>query len=483
MQNYDVIIVGGGAVGCAVAYTLSQYDLKVALLERNGDVAMGTSGKNSAVVHAGFNNRPGSLMAHLCVDGNQHFAEICHRLDVPYRACGKLVVGFDDQDMEILRGLVETGRQNGCRGLELIDQAEMQRLEPGMGGVGAMFSKSTAITNPFLYTIHLCEAAMLGGVECFMNQEVCKIEPQPNGFAVLTQTETYRCKTLINAAGLYSDKVAAMAGDDRFCIYPCRGEYLILDQHASTMISRPIYPAPHKGVGGLGVHLTTTMSGNVLIGPNAEYIDDKNDYATKPAVLEQLFAEAQQLCPQLTRNLIIGQYTGIRSKLVAKGEKNFGDFIIEESDRVPGLINLIGIESPGLTASLPIARMVADIIGRKQELRPNGQFQAEYRGPVRFREQSREAQDALIAQNPDYGEIVCRCESVTKAEIVQALHNPLGAHSIVSIKNRLRATMGRCQGGYCTPKIVNLMMEELGVAPQEIDFRHSGDMPFPGRVK
>ena len=168
---------------------------------------------------------------------------------------------------------------------------------------------------------------------------------------------------------------------------------------------------------------------------------------------------------------------------MAKGEKNFGDFIIEESDRVPGLINLIGIESPGLTASLPIARMVAEILGRKQALRPNPGFQAEYRGPVRFREQSREEQDALIVQNPDYGEIVCRCESVTKAEIVQALHNPLGARSIVSIKNRLRATMGRCQGGYCTPKIVNLMMEELGVGPEEIDFRHSGDLPFPGRVK
>lgn len=483
MKKYDAIIVGGGAVGCAIAYTLSQYDLNIALLERNPDVAMGTSGKNSAVVHAGFNNRPGSLMARLCVEGNQNFASVCRRLDVPYRACGKLVVGFDEQDMDILRGLVKGGRENGCRGLELIGSEEMRRLEPGIGGVGAMYSKDTAITNPFLYTIHLCEAAIRNGVECYMNHEVTDVRREGKSFVLAAGGEEFSCGVIINSAGLFADRIAAMAGDDRYHIYPCRGEYLILDQHAGTMISRPVYPAPHKGVGGLGVHLTTTMSGNVLIGPNAEYIDDKNDYATRPEVLETLFAEAQQLCPQLTRNLIIGQYTGIRAKLVAKGQANFGDFIIEESDQAEGLINLIGIESPGLTASLPIARMVAEILGHKTELRPNERFQAEYRGPVRFREKSREEQDALIAENPAYGEIVCRCEMVTRAEIVQALHNPLGAHSIVSIKNRLRATMGRCQGGYCTPKLVNLMMEELGLEPQEIDYRRPGDTPFPGRVK
>jgi glycerol-3-phosphate dehydrogenase len=231
------------------------------------------------------------------------------------------------------------------------------------------------------------------------------------------------------------------------------------------------------------VHLTTTIDGNVLIGPSAEYIGSKEDYASTQTMMDDLFREAQQLLPILRPEMIIGAYTGIRAKLVPKGQANYGDFIIEESKTVENLINLIGIESPGLTASMPIAEMAADLVKAKRVLPKKPSFKAEYRGPVVFAALDAEKQDALIARDPDYGSIVCRCKTVTKAEIVQALQNPLGVQSLVGVKNRVHATRGRCQGGYCMSKITDLFIKELGIAPENIAFRRPGDMPFLGYVK
>jgi glycerol-3-phosphate dehydrogenase len=483
MKDFDIVIIGGGAVGCAAAYVLSRYDLRIALLERNPDVAMGTSGKNSAVVHAGFNNKPGSLMARLCVAGNKRFEDICGTLDVPYRKTGKLVIGFNDEDMGIVDRIIADGARNGSIGLRRIDRAEMDGLEPGIGGVGAMFSSNTAVFDPFLYTIHLCEAAMRNGASFFMDTGLAAVRKEKGKFILQTNREDYRCEILLNSAGLYADRVSAMAGDDSFTIYPCRGEYFVLDTAAAELISRPVYPVPRKGVGGLGVHLTTTVDGNVLIGPSAEYIEDREDYATSRGMMDALFREAKALLPALERDMIIGAYTGIRPKLVPKGQANYGDFVIEESPQVENLVNLIGIESPGLTASVPIAEMVAEIIGRKRGLGINAAYQAEYRGAHPFAELDGGTQRTLIAENPDYGEVVCRCKTVTRAEVLRALRNPLGVKTIVGLKNRLHTTMGRCQGGYCLAKIANIIMEEFKIPPEDIVYRHQGDDPFPGAVK
>jgi glycerol-3-phosphate dehydrogenase len=274
-----------------------------------------------------------------------------------------------------------------------------------------------------------------------------------------------------------------MAGDTSFTVYPCRGEYFILDTAASALLSRPVYPVPRKGVGGLGVHLTTTIDGNILIGPSAEYIDDREDYATTRGMMDNLFQEAQILLPSLRRNMVIGTYAGIRSKLVPKGQVNYGDFVIEESRKVENLINLVGIESPGLTASMPIAEMVAGIIKTKRAVRENTAFKAEYRGQPIFASLDEKTQDELIERDADYGEIVCRCKNITKAEILQALHNALGVKTIAGVKNRVHATMGRCQGGYCLTKIADIMMNEFSLTPEHISYRRYGDMPFPGRVK
>jgi len=378
------------------------------------------------------------------------FEAICETLDVPYKRTGKLVVAFNDDDTAIIGRMLADGEKNGCVGLSRIDQNRMMDIEPGIAGIGALFSANTAVFDPFLYTIHLCEASMQNGASFFMNNEVKFIKKERDLFLIVTNSDEYKCEILVNSAGLYADKVSAMAGDASFTIYPCRGEYLILDTDAGKLLSRPVYPVPRPGIGGLGVHLTTTLDGNVLIGPSAEYIDDREDYSTTSSMLDNLFQEAQVLLPSLKKDMIIGAYTGIRPKLVAKGQANYGDFIIEESPKVKNLINLVGIESPGFTASMPL---------------------------------NHKKQNDLIVKNKDYGEIVCRCKTITKAEVLQALYNPLKAHTITSIKNRVHTTMGRCQGGYCLTRLTDIIMNEFKLPPEDVAYRFIGDKPFPGRMK
>lgn len=482
MKQYDVVIIGAGAVGCAIARELSRFELRIAVLEKECDVAAATSGRNSAVVHAGFNNKPGSLMARLCVEGNLGFEALCRELDVPYRKTGKVLVAFDEEDLAILRKTIAQGVKNGCEGLRLIDAEELRTLAPGVGGIGGMHSPNTAIFSPFDYCIALAENAAVNGAEFRFNSPVIGIERRETGFAVQTPSEEFRSTLLINCAGLYSDKISEMAGVPGYHIYPCRGEYYILDKVADKL-PIPAYPAPKPGIGGLGVHLTPTIDGNLIIGPSAEYIDEREDYACTSKIMDKLFTEAKQLLPSLERRDIIGNYAGIRPKQAPPGEGGFRDFVIQEEESCPGLINLIGIESPGLTASMPIARMVRDIVGNTLTLCDKPDFIAERKGSVRFRDLPEEEQARLIAEDPEYGEIVCRCQKVTKREVRQAIENPLGARSISAIKYRAWATTGRCNGGYCLTRIVNMLVDEYGMKPEEITYRGEGGKMFAGVVK
>ncbi len=482
-HQFDVLIVGAGAVGCAVARELSRTDLRIAVLEKECDVASGTSGRNSAVVHAGFNNKPGSLMAKLCVEGNENFEALCRELDVPYRKTGKLLVAFDESEMQTLANLVEQGRKNGCKGLTLISREELEKMAPNVGGIGAMYSPNTAIFDPFLYTVALAENALHNGVQFYLNTEVTGIDRQAEGFYITTNCGTYSSKMLINCAGLFSDKISDMAGVTGYHIYPCRGEYLILDKIAKDYLDIPVYPAPHPRIGGLGVHLTPTIHGNLIVGPNAEYIEEKEDCATTQETLEQLFQEAQMLLPPLQRKDIIGAYSGIRSKLAPPEEGGFRDFIIQEEPSVPGFINLVGIESPGMTASMPIARRVSGMVREKLAPGENPTFDPKHQGILRFAEQTPERKAELIAQDPDYGEVICRCQQITKKEIRQAIENPLGVRTISAIKYRAWPTTGRCQGGYCLAHIVEILEKEYGLPPETISQRGIGSELFSGRVK
>ena len=480
---FDVLIIGGGAVGCAIARELSRYDLRIALLEKEADVAAGTSGRNSAVVHAGFNNRTGSLMAKYCVEGNEGFEALCAELDVPYQKTGKLLVAFCEEELQTLEKLVQRGEENGCKGLRLIGKEELSAMAPNVGGIGAMISPNTAIFDPFRYTVALAENAVKNGVRVCLNTEVTAISKEGDLFGVETSKGTYRAAVLINAAGLSSARISAMAGVEGYRIYPCRGEYLILDRIAGEQLALPVYPAPAAGIGGLGVHLTPTVHGNIIVGPSNEYIDDDSDYATTQAVLDKLFREAQQLLPTLQRKDIIGSYAGLRSKQAPPEEGGFRDFVIKEEEAVPGFINLVGIESPGMTASMPIAKRVTEMVRQKLAPAENPNFDPAQKGICRFAEQSDEEKARLIAEDSNYGEVICRCQQITKKEICQAIENPLGVKTIAAIKYRAWPTTGRCQGGYCLSRIVEILEQEYGMAPEEITQRGEGSELFSGRVK
>lgn len=485
MERSDVVIIGAGGVGSAVARELSRYKLNITVLEKECDVAGGISGRNSAVVHAGFNNAPGSLMARLCVEGNQGFEALCRELDVPYKKTGKLLVAFDETDMKSLRGVLAQGEANGCKGLRLVGADEMKDLAPGIGGIGGMYSPETAVFDPFLYCIALAENALANGVRFQFNSEVIRIGRESSGdFIVKTVGGSeFVCRLLINCAGLGSGRVSEMAGGPAYRLYPCRGEYFILDKVADDLLPMPVYPAPRKGIGGLGVHLTPTTAGNIIIGPSAEYISQIDDLSCTKPVMDGLYAEAKALLPAIERKMIIGSYAGIRPKLAPPEEGGYRDFVIKEEENCPGLINLIGIESPGLTASMPAARMVRRIIGDRMPLEEKENFVAVRKAPVRFRDLTEEERERLICDDPEYGELICRCQKVTKREIRNAIENPFGARSISAIKYRAWATTGRCNGGYCLTRIVDMLIHEYGMKPEEITYRSAGSEMFDGKVK
>ena len=519
IHQSDILIIGAGGVGCAVARELSRYKLNITVLEKECDVAAGTSGRNSAVVHAGFNNKPGSLMASLCVEGNEGFETLARDLGIPYKKTGKILVAFDDEDMEILRKMAAQGEVNGCKGIRLIDADELHQNVPGVGGIGGMLSPETSIFDPFTYCVALAENALANGVEFKFNSEVTAIERVDGGgafhqastelmssslckkpgdnpkndelpsFLVTTASgDQYHAPVLINCAGLYADRISEMAGVPSYHLYPCRGEYFILDKVADSLLPMPVYPAPKPGIGGLGVHLTPTIDGNIIIGPSAEYIDDNSDYACTAPVMEKLFSEAKMLLPGLERKHIIGNYAGIRPKLAPPGKGGYHDFVIKDEEICPGLINLIGIESPGLTASVPIAHMVRDLVAQRLsqtgvDMIEKTDFISTRQPVIRFRDLSEAEQTRLIEQDPEYGEIICRCQKVTKREIRNAIENPFGARSISAIKYRAWATTGRCNGGYCLTRIVDMLVHDYGVDPDEITYRGSGSELFSGEVK
>ncbi len=467
-KKFDIVIIGAGVVGCSIARGLSRFKVKVAVLEKESDVGWGASCRNSGVVHAGFNNDPGTLMARYCVIGNQSFSNVAQELDIPYQKIGKLVVAREKEEVDELKKLKRQGDINGVKNLEIIGESEIRKMEPGLQGIAALYSPETAITSPYLYTIALAESAIKNGVQFFLDSQIKKIEKIKAGqFLLKTQNDQFEANYIINSAGIYSDQVARLAGINYYHIYPCRGEYYVLDKKAASLINHLIYPVPHPEEGGLGIHLTPTVDGNILIGPSNEYIEEREDYAVTRPIINQLCREAQQFLPTISPKYFITNYAGVRAKQTPPSQGGYRDFVIEESPIVPHMINLIGIESPGLTAAQPIAGKVVAIINKKERLLPNSDFTPYRQGIIRFAEQDEETKRRLIQQNPDYGEIICRCEQVTKREILQALNNPLGAKSLISIKYRSRAMMGRCQGGYCLTRIIELLRERFNYQPED----------------
>lgn len=489
-SRYDVIIIGAGVVGSAIAREMARYDLKIAVLEKELDVCSETSGRNSGVLHAGFNNITGSLMAKYCVEGCLGFDQVAKELDIPFKRTGKVVVGFDEDDKEKLIKIKEQGDKNGVPGLEIINRERIKELAPYVDGEFAMYSPATGTLNPFIYTIALAENAHHNGVDFFFDNEVINIKLMEysidniiDSYEIITTKGSFTTKWVINSAGLGADKIARMLGIHDYTLFPCRGEYFILDKKAGDYLNMPAYPVPNFKAGGLGIHLTPTVDGNVLIGPSSEYLDERDDYSSTQEIQDLLIKDGGRIFPYIKREYFIRNFSGIRPKLADKNVGGYADFVIEEREEIPYAINLIGIESPGLTSAIPIAKRIIEMVGQKQELKEKQDYDPYRKGILCFNEQPLEKKKELIQQDPNYGEIICRCETITKAEILEAIRNPLGVETVIGVKNRTRAMMGRCQGGYCETRISEILMQEKNKKEDEIVYARQGGNMFAGKVR
>jgi glycerol-3-phosphate dehydrogenase len=484
MENlFDVAVVGGGVVGCAVLRELSKYDLRLLLLEKESDVAEGASKANSGVIHAGFNVPPGTLKARLNVAGLRRIYDLARDLGVPHRKTGKLVVATDESDFPRLEELKAQGDRNGAPDLVLIDGPAIRAIEPGVVGLRALLSPHTGIISPYELTMALAESACRNGARILTGAEAVEVVHGPAGYVLRTARGDFSARRVVNCAGLFADEVAARAGSDVPRVYPYRGEYLVSDREAGSVLATPVYPVPPRDDSFLGVHITPTMEGNILLGPSSEYAGARDSTITTARITEKLKAEACALVPGLGRFPSIHAYAGLRPKLIPPGGRGgVADFVVREAPGLPGWIDCLGIESPGLTAAPAIAEMIVGLIGSRLDLRLKPEFEPTLPAVRRFAHLEDAERERLVRDDPASGEMICRCEHVTRAEVMAAMKNRVGARTMDAIKRRTRCGMGRCQGGFCTPRVVDILEAE-GVPIEGVSKRGPGTELFYGRIR
>ena len=466
---YDVIIIGAGIIGASVSREISKYNLKVIVVEKEIDVASGTTKANSAIVHAGFDAKSNTIKGILNAKGNSMFDKLSKDLDFPFKNNGSLVLCFDEADKENLELLKKQGEVNGVPGLQILSGEETREMEPNISEkvVAALFAPTGGIVCPYEMNIAMAENSFMNGVEFKFGAEVEAIKKIDGGYSLLINESkpgkdkiTLEAKVIINAAGLYSDVINNYISEEKFNIIPRKGEYCLFDKAVGNLVAKTIFQLPTKL--GKGILVTPTVDGNLLIGPNAIDVEDKENFDTTKEGLDDIIDKAKLSLKNIPTNQIITSFSGLR----AKSETN--DFIISEVKNLPGFINVAGIDSPGLTSAPAIAEMVASMAVEILKATLKEDFISTRKGIVRFRELNNEERDALIKSNPEYGRVICRCEVVTEGEIKDAIRRPLGAKTIDGVKKRTRAGMGRCQAGFCTSRVVDILSKELNLPPTEI---------------
>lgn len=459
---YDVIIIGAGVTGCAVARYLSRYQGSALVLERAEDVCCGTSKANSAIIHAGFDAAHGSLMAKMNVQGNRMLPELAKELDFPFRMNGSLVVCMSEEDMPRLRALYENGVKNGVEGLEIVDAQRLHELEPNVSknAVAALWAPTGGIVCPFNMTIALAENANANGVDFRFNTKVTGFTRGEEGWTVHTEQGDFQTRYVVNAAGVYADVLHNMVSARKLHITPRRGDYCLLDRQVGGFVSHTVFQLPGKL--GKGVLVSPTVHGNIIVGPTAIDIEDRDGTNTTAAGLEELIAKAGISVDNLPIRQTITSFAGLRA------HEDHHEFVIGEAEDAHGFVDCAGIESPGLTSAPAIGLTVAELLREKLGLRKKEDFIATRKGLLDPKSLTKEAYQALIRENPAYGQIICRCEQVTEGEIIDAIRRPLGARSLDGVKRRTRAGMGRCQAGFCSPRVLEILARELGVSQAEI---------------
>ena len=459
----DVAIIGAGVIGCAIARELSRFRLDVCVLEKASDVAEGTSKANSGIVHAGYDAHPGSNKAKYNARGSAMFPKLVQELDVPYRQCGSLVVSFSENDTPRLQKLLENGRINGIEGLELLTREQALAVCPQLSEKvhAALYAKMAAVVCPYELTLAYGENAFHNGVEFRFNTAVSEIERLENGYRLTLEAgDTLEARTVVNAAGVYADEINNMVSRRKLEIIPRKGEYCLFDRMAEEMTQLTIFQLPTEM--GKGVLVTKTADGNLLVGPNAVDVGDKDETETSREGLDYVLKTAALSIGALPERQIITSFAGLRAHLASD------DFEIGEAPDAEGFFNAAGIESPGLSSAPAIGEAVAKLVAEKLSAEADPSFDPVRHGIPKFREMTNEERARHIAENPAYGKVVCRCETVTEAEIVDAIRRPLGATTLDGIKRRTRAGMGRCQSGFCTTRVLEILERELKVPRENI---------------
>jgi glycerol-3-phosphate dehydrogenase len=462
---YDVIIIGGGVIGCTIARTLSKYDLKICLLEKEADLSSGTTKGNSGVVHAGYAAERQYIKRNLCIRGNKLYTQAWEELNFPFSRIGSFVVALEDNQIKKLEEYRKQGIEDGIPGLEVIlDKKKILHMEPSLTDqvVGVLNAPSAGIVSPYEMTFALAENAAMNGVKFFRNNKVKKIKHSDYIFTVETKQSKFKGRNIINAAGLFAAKVSKMVGLDYFDIMPRKGEYILFDRDA-LHLNKILFPTPTKI--SKGILVCPTIHGNTFVGPNAQNITDKKDIATTTAGLKEILEGGRDLVPNLPERSAIRNFAGLRAV------PNTYDFIIDNTE-IYGFINVAGILSPGLTSCFAIAEKIEsflELLG--VELNVKEDYNPIRPKPERLADFTMEELDKKIKEDPRWGNIICRCETVPEKEIINAIHAPVGATTVDGVKFRCRPGMGRCQGGFCRPRVIEILSRELNIPFDDVTKR------------
>ncbi|MBO4768988.1 MAG: NAD(P)/FAD-dependent oxidoreductase [Bacteroidales bacterium] len=471
---YDVIIVGAGVIGATIARNLSKYDLRVLVLEKNSDVGDETSGANSAIVHAGYDPHPGTLKAEMNYPGHLMFTQLCEELDVELQRIGSLTISTSEEESGELRKLYDFGMQNGCD-VRIIGQAELRELEPFITkkAIEALWAPTAGIINPFELVIALMENAMDNGVELHLEEKVTGIRKTDGGFNVATEKGEYAARVVVNCAGVASAEINNMVSDHKETIRPRKGEYYVLDHFPGPYVTHTLFSVPSSK--GKGVLISPTTHGNYLIGPSSEFTDSAEDKGTDAPTLKKIVEQAYRLVEEIPMQYVIREFSGLRAY------HDSGDFVINSP--VPGFINMLGIQSPGLASSPAIGLKAVEMVRECLPLVEKPGWNPRRRPLYRVNNLSLEERKALIAKDPNFGQMVCRCEQVTKGEVIDCIRRNCGARSIRGVKKRVRPGFGKCQGGFCEPLIMQILSDELGLDKNRINYSNRGSFILMEKTK
>ncbi len=464
MIKTDVLVIGGGITGASILRELSKYQLSSVLLEANNDIGSGITKGNGGVVHSGYDAHHGSLKAVLNVKGALMYPELAKQLEFAYQPKPTLTVAFNEEDRKTIEELLTNGLKNNVPGLRIIEKDELFSMEPNINpeAICALYAPSAGITDPYEVAIACVENAIENGSQVFVDAKVTAIYKGKNGYRVISKQGEFLSRSIINAAGVFGDEVAKLVNDHNYKITQRHGALLIIEKAVGIQLNASLFPVPRKDTKGMAT--IPACAGNIIVGSTAIMQDDKEYKKFSKEEVNDLFNSAQKMVPNLKREHIIRVFNGLRPVEVHSNN----DFVIEESNIAEGFYNCIGIQSPGVAAAPAVAMYVVDLLKQKQTLTLKETFNTYRKRIIDFSEASNKEKQQLIEKDANYGNILCRCEVVSEAEILDAIHRPCGARTLDGVKRRTRAGMGRCQGGFCQPKIMDILARELGIPYEKI---------------